>query len=60
MRKAIIGGYLMDPITELEGYYDILIDGPVIQAVVEQGKLDVRDYDAFIDATGKSVFPGFI
>lgn len=50
----------MDPITELEGYYDILIDGPVIQAVVEQGKLDVTDYDAVIDATGKSVFPGFI
>jgi len=50
----------MDPITELEGYYDILIDGTVIQAVVDQGKLDVMDYDAVIDATGKRVFPGFI
>ncbi len=50
----------MDPKTELEGYYDILIDGTVIHEVVESGKLDVQDFDEFIDATGKKIFPGFI
>lgn len=60
MKKAIIGGYLIDPKTELEGYYDILIDGAVIHKVAERGLLDVQNIDEVIDATGKNIFPGFI
>jgi dihydroorotase len=60
MRKAIVGGYMMDPKTDMEGYYDILIEDKTILKLVEKGMLDAQDYDEVIDAAGKTIFPGFI
>lgn len=60
MRKAIVGGYMMDPKTGVEGYYDIMIKDRLILKIIESGMLDFENTDEVIDATGKMIFPGFI
>lgn len=57
MLTLIKNGYVLDPASQVEGYYDLLIKGDRILKVE-------RDIDAspdkVIDATGMYVMPGFI
>ncbi len=56
MRIKIIGGTLANPAGEKQGKQDILIEDDVIKAIGQ----NVGDADKAIDATGLTVFPGFI
>ena len=58
MKKLIKGGHVVDPATNKDGLYDILIDGKKISKVdiMIEPETDME----VIDATGQYVFPGFI
>ena len=58
MKTLIQNGYMIDPATGREGYYDILIDGKRIARVAE--KISAEEAEKVVDATGKHVLPGFI
>lgn len=56
MRIKITGGMLANPAGDKKGYQDILIEDGVIKAIGQ----NVGEADKVIDASGKTVFPGFI
>ncbi|AMP20197.1 hypothetical protein AZF37_02520 [endosymbiont 'TC1' of Trimyema compressum] len=58
MKKLIKGGYVVDPATNKDGLYDILIEGKKISKVdiMIEPKADME----IIDAAGQYIFPGFI
>lgn len=60
MKKIIRNGYLLNPKTQLKGYYDIVIENGEILEVLSQGTVIVSGNDEVIDATGLTVVPGFI
>lgn len=62
MNLLIRNGYVTDPKSDTEGYYDILIKEDRIWKVapeIQPEKLSIIP-DRIIDATGKHVMPGFI
>lgn len=64
MITLIKNGYVIDPKSEREGYYDILIRDGRVWKVIDKSKYDKSEYDMeadkIIDAAGKLVMPGFI
>lgn len=60
MKTLIQNGYLIDPATGREGYYDLLIDGKKIARVAEKISAEEAGAEKIVDATGKQVLPGFI
>lgn len=58
MKKLIKGGYVVDPATNKDGLYDILIDGKKISKV--DIMIESEENMEIINATGQYVFPGFI
>ena len=58
MKKLIKGGYVVDPATNKDGLYDILIEGKKISKV--DIMIEPEANMEIIDATGQYVFPGFI
>ena len=60
MKLLIQNGYVIDPATGREGYYDILIDGKKIAKVAEKISAEEAEVQKVVDATGKHVLPGFI
>ena len=56
MTLKITGGEIVNPAGEKSGKLDILIEGGCITDI----STDVGDADSVIDASGKTVFPGFI
>lgn len=60
MRILIRGGRVLDP-GNLDGRYDILVEGGKIADIRPSGTTEIRDPDArIIDAAGKWVVPGLI
>jgi len=57
LRVLIKNGYILDPASNKEGIYDMLIDGDRIKEVQKNINTQV---DKVIDATGMYVMPGFI
>ncbi len=57
MRILIKQGYILDPASNREGIYDLLIEDDRIKEIAEQITCNV---DETIDATGCYVMPGFI
>ena len=60
MKTLIQNGYMIDPATGREGYYDLLIDGKKIARVAEKISAEEAGAEKVVDATGKQVLPGFI
>ena len=60
MRILIKNGYMIDPVKEIEGKYDILTDGERIACVAKEISEVEAKADRVIDAAGKQVLPGFI
>ena len=59
MKILIRGGRLIDPKNAIDGRYDVLVDGPVIEAISRNiGKVDSRT--KIVDASGLIVAPGLI
>ena len=56
MRIKITGGTLANPAGEKKGLQDILVEDGIIKAIGQ----NVGEADVVIDASGKTVFPGFI
>ena len=59
MKTLIKNGRLVDPSSDRDGAFDLLIKDDHIEAVEGQGKID-SSADFKIDAKGKIVSPGFI
>lgn len=57
MRTLIKQGYILDPASNREGIYDLLVEDDRIKEIAEHITSDV---DETIDATGYYVMPGFI
>lgn len=57
MQLLIKNGYILDPASKIEGYYDILIEDDTIKEVAPSIHIDA---DEIIDATNLVVMPGFI
>jgi len=55
----IANGYLIDPKNNLEGEYDLILDGDSVYAVVKRGE-NISKNEKVIDAKGKWVVPGLI
>ena len=68
MLTLIKNGYVIDPASAVEGYYDVLIDGSVIGMVQEKLSEEALQQQAkkkdttltVIDAAGHYIMPGFI
>lgn len=61
MNILIQNGYVIDPKSETEGYYDILIKDDRVWKVAEKILPDDNStVDRVIDASGKFIMPGFI
>lgn len=60
MRLLIKNGYMLDPASSLEGYYDILTENERILRVAKEIPAEEAQGGRVIDATGKQVLPGFI
>ncbi len=60
MRTLIKNGYVIDPLSDREGIFDILINDDMIQTVSQDIVADEEDGITVIDAGGKLVMPGFI
>lgn len=60
MRILIKNGYVIDPATKREGFYDVLTDGERIFSIEKTIKEEEARADQVVDATGKHVLPGFI
>ena len=60
MRLLIKNGYMLDPASGLEGYYDILTENERILRVAKEISAEEVKDGKVIDATGKQVLPGFI
>ncbi len=59
MKVLIKGGRLIDPKNAIDGRYDVLADGPVIEGISKNiGKVDSRT--KIVDASGLIVAPGLI
>ena len=58
--SLIKNALLIDPSTNLEGSYDLLIEGRIIKAVEEKGKLDHVSSDVTYDCQGMWLVPGLI
>lgn len=59
MKILIKGGRLIDPKNAIDGRYDVLADGPVIEGISKNiGKVDSRT--KIVDASGLIVAPGLI
>ena len=59
MKILIKGGRLIDPKNAIDGRYDVLVDGPVIEGISKNfGKVDSRTKT--VDASGLIVAPGLI
>ncbi len=59
MKILIRGGRLIDPKNAIDGRYDVLADGPVIEGISKNiGKVDSRT--KIVDASGLIVAPGLI
>ncbi|MZH47313.1 MAG: dihydroorotase, partial [Nitrospinae bacterium] len=61
MQTLIKNGQVIDPANQVDGSFDILINGNSIEAVEPQGQLSENDNSEIkiIDATGCVVAPGF-
>ena len=57
MTILIQNGHVIDPLTEKDGCYDVLIEGDRIKQVAENIE---ETADRVIDAKGCYVMPGFI
>ena len=60
MRLLIKNGYMLDPASGLEGYYDILTENERVLRVAKEIPAEEAQGGRVIDATGKQVLPGFI
>lgn len=60
MRILIKNGYMIDPASKREGFYDILTEGERIFLITKTIKEEEARADLVIDAAGKQVLPGFI
>lgn len=60
MRILIKNGYVIDPATKREGYYDVLTEGERIFLVSKTITEEEAGADMVVDAAGKQVLPGFI
>lgn len=60
MYTLIKSGYVIDPKSDIEGYYDILIKDDRVFNVAPNISTDSITIDKVIDASGKLVMPGFI
>ncbi len=59
MLIAIKNGHLIDPSQNLDGAYDLLLEGDRVAQIAARGKLQVPA-DEIFDARGMMVAPGFI
>lgn len=59
MKIFIKNGHLIDPSSERDGFFDILISGEKIEAVERKGSISPTT-DIIIDAKGRIISPGFI
>jgi dihydroorotase len=62
MKTWIQGGYLINPKTKTEGYYDVVLEDGVIADIRLPGELSEEKSASFeiLDATGLTLVPGFI
>ncbi len=60
MRTLIKNGYVIDPASDREGYYDVLLEGERIQRIEQEILLKDTDNVLLLDAAGCYVMPGFI
>lgn len=60
MRILIKNGYMIDPASKREGFYDILTEEERIFLIAKTIKEEEAKADLVIDAAGKHVLPGFI
>ncbi|MBQ9767624.1 MAG: dihydroorotase [Lachnospiraceae bacterium] len=60
MRILIKNGYVIDPATNREGFYDVLTEDERIFLITKTIKEEEAKADLVVDATGKHVLPGFI
>lgn len=59
MEKVLIkGGYLVDPGSNKEGYYDILINDDIIEKV--EKNIEAGENVSIVQGNGKFIVPGFI
>lgn len=60
MRILIKNGYVIDPATKREGFYDVLTEGERIFLIANTITEEEAKAELVVDATGKHVLPGFI
>ncbi len=60
MRTLIKNGYVIDPASDREGYYDILLEGERIRSIEQELSIKDTEHDLLLDASGCYVMPGFI
>ena len=60
MRTLIKNGYVIDPASDREGYYDILLEGERIHRIDKEISLEEGEEALLLDAAGCFVMPGFI
>jgi len=60
MKTWIIGGHLLDPAQNTDGYFDLCIENGKIAQVLAPGQALPQEEDIQIDASGAYVMPGFL
>ena len=60
MPLMLVGGRVIDPLSELDGLYDVIIVDGAIEAIEPSGKLPTLDGSAVIRCNGLWVAPGLI
>lgn len=60
MKKIYTGGYVVEPKTGIEGYYDIVVEGEWITDIMPSGTLSEVNKGVHIDLSGLTVVPGFV
>lgn len=60
MNTLIKNGYVIDPASNREGYYDVLIEADLIRRIDKEIATEDTEGVLLLDATGCFVMPGFI
>ncbi len=63
MKILIKNGHIIDPSQDIDGVFDLLIEGRIIRAMYPEGKAQkglLTQKDRVIDASGKHVMPGLV
>ena len=63
MKILIKNGHIIDPSQDIDGVFDLLIEGRIIRAMYPEGKAQkglLTQKDRVIDAGGKHVMPGLV